>query len=65
MATSGGRYKPRKLLTLTCKICGEKFQATRPDARYCSATCRSTISRATRKTGKGTFKKPQPTEKKK
>lgn len=44
--TYGGSYRPRKLLTLECQSCGEVFQATRPDARYCTANCRKQSSRA-------------------
>lgn len=46
--TNGGSYKPRKVLTLECWSCGKSFQATRPDARFCTSTCRKQMSRASR-----------------
>lgn len=50
--TSGGRYKPRRIIKCTCRVCGHTFDATRPDAMYCDTTCRQEASRAKR-AGKG------------
>lgn len=46
--TCRGSYLPRKKITLECFACGNKFEATRADARYCSSMCRQQISRAMR-----------------
>ena len=37
---------------LICEQCGEPFSASRYDAKYCSATCRSRAYRELRRAGK-------------
>lgn len=46
--THGGNYKPRRPINLHCFICSEVFTATRPDAKFCTPTCRQQYSRASR-----------------
>lgn len=35
-------------MILKCQLCGEEFEATRRDAKYCSTTCRNKASRQNR-----------------
>lgn len=58
--THGGRYRPRAILKLTCAVCGDPFEATRPDAMTCSEACRQERSRASRA---GRKRKPNTTPK--
>lgn len=48
MAPMSGRYRPRWIKMLKCKLCGEEFEATRRDALYCKPACRQTASRSAR-----------------
>lgn len=34
------------MLSVTCAVCGKRFEAVRADAKYCGGTCRSRASRA-------------------
>ncbi len=43
------KYKARVTVTLTCGDCGNSFQATRVDSKYCSDLCQK---RAYRKANK-------------
>jgi len=36
------------LMILICKFCNEEFEASRKDAKYCSAGCRNKASRRNR-----------------
>ena len=41
-------------MTRTCDACGEKFEAKRATARYCTATCQKRAKRAEKATGAAT-----------
>lgn len=39
-------YRDRRTNQTQCRVCGCIFEASRHDAKYCSAKCRKRISRA-------------------
>jgi Recombination endonuclease VII len=43
---------------LTCLLCGEQFALTRPNKKYCSASCQTVANRAATKAKREIVKKP-------
>lgn len=54
-------YNPRVKIKRRCHSCGELFETTRRDARFCSARCRQQFSRYMRRAlGEGWKEKESP-----